>query len=247
MDLKIDLNADLGEHPNSNLDERIMPYLSSCNIACGGHIGNAKSVKDTVELAKQFSVKVGAHPSFPDSDNFGRKVMNIHPDKLKSSLKKQIDLVNDIAERSEVPLHHVKPHGALYNLAAYDQETSDLICEVITQVNPKLRLYGLAHATTEKVAGSYGLQFVAEAFADRQYMVDGSLMPRSEKGAVLSDEKHVLDQVEELAVNKRVFANRWILIDSETICLHSDTKGAVNLAAKIRKHLESKGAIIAAV
>ncbi|MEM0940035.1 MAG: 5-oxoprolinase subunit PxpA [Bacteroidota bacterium] len=247
MAFTIDLNADLGEHPNSDLDERIMPYLSSCNIACGGHIGNAESVKYTVELAKQFSIKIGAHPSFPDSINFGRKVMNIHPDKLKSSLKKQIDLVNDSAERSEIPLHHVKPHGALYNLAAYDQETSALICEVIAQINPKLKLYGLAHAIIEKVAGSYGLQFVPEAFADRQYRVDRTLLPRSEKGAVLSNEKNVLDQVEELVFNKRVFADCWISIDSETICLHSDTKGAINLAAKIRKHLESKGAIIAAV
>ena len=118
----IDLNADLGEHPSSEIDEEIMPYISSCNIACGGHIGDEESVRRTITLARKFNVSIGAHPSYPDKENFGRKVMLISPEDLKQEIFKQIELVSRICKEENVALHHIKPHGALYNQAAKNEK-----------------------------------------------------------------------------------------------------------------------------
>ena len=245
--VSIDLNNDLGEHPNSNLDEQIMPFLSSCNIACGGHVGDEKSVRETVLLAKKFNVAIGAHPSFPDRKDFGRKVINISNDELEQSIREQINLVHRICQEHEIQLHHVKPHGALYNQAAKDEKLSDLICSVIKSIDPAIKLYGLAHSITSTTAEKHGVEFVAEGFADRKYESDKTLMSRTKEKAVITSEKEVLQQVEEMVLNNRVFAKDWISIQAQTICLHSDTQGAVNLAGKIRHHLEAKGVYITSV
>ncbi len=247
MSVTIDLNADLGEHPETNLDALIMPFLSSCNIACGGHIGNKDSVKSTIKLAKEHSVRVGAHPSFPDKENFGRKVIKINDQELKGSLEEQIYLVKVHAEKVGLRLNHIKPHGALYNLASVDQHTSTLIGEVIKEIDDSLKLYGLAHSVMARTAHSMVIQFVAEAFADRKYLVNKTLMPRNKEGAVLIHEEEVINQANELVFNKRAFAEQWIEINAQSICLHSDTEGSVNLAAKIKKHLERQGAKICPV
>lgn len=246
MAKSIDLNSDLGEHPNSDLDERIMPFLSSCNIACGGHAGDADSIRKAIDLAAQHGVAIGAHPSYPDVENFGRIVLQVDHEVLAKSLLQQVSLVKEICQEKKAVLHHVKPHGALFNEAAKDEALSNLICSVVKEVDPSLLLYGLAHSVSESVARHQGLHFVPEAFSDRQYEPDRTLRSRQQEGALLS-KKEVLKQAEEIAVNQRVYAKDWVAIKAETICLHSDTEGAVNLAEKIRNHLESKGVQIAAV
>jgi len=245
--ISIDLNSDLGEHPGTDLDEQIMPFLSSCNIACGGHIGDEASVRQTIRLAKKHDVAIGAHPSYPDKENFGRKIIAISETDLKKSLSIQIGLVKQICEEESVLLHHVKPHGALYNLAAKNKQASQLISEIIRSINPLLKLYGLAGSITEEIALENELHFIGEAFADRRYLPDGTLMPRSRKEAVLTKETEVLRQAEEIAFNQRIMADNWIRVKAKTICLHSDTKGAILLAQRIKDHLVSKRAHITAV
>lgn len=243
----MDLNSDLGEHPDADLDEQIMPYISSCNIACGGHVGDADSVRRTIELAIANNVAIGAHPSFPDKKNFGREVIQMELAELKDLLREQIRLVQSVAKEMGAELHHVKPHGALYNHAAVDQATSKMLCELIFVIDPKLKLYGLAHSITEQVAEEMNVHFVGEAFADRRYEANKTLRSRKDSDAVLIQEEEVLKQVEELVLNKRAKSAEWISIDARTICLHSDTEGAVHLAKAIHTHLEQKGIHIAAV
>lgn len=247
MIIKIDLNSDLGEHPNTNLDEQIMPYISSCNIACGGHIGDAKSVKETIELANKYGVAIGAHPSFPDRKNFGREILKMDQEELRVSLRDQILLVKNLAEKQGIALHHVKPHGALYNHTAKDVDTSTLICDLIIEIDPELRLYGLAHSTMQRIAEEKKVNFIAEAFADRRYEIDKTLRSRSKNQSVLTEREGVLDQVQGLVFRNRVKSDDWISIKAQTICLHSDTKGAVILAKAIRTHLEEQGVGIHAV
>ncbi|MFK7951731.1 MAG: 5-oxoprolinase subunit PxpA [Ekhidna sp.] len=241
MPISIDLNADLGEHPNSNLDEQIMPYISSCNIACGGHAGNASTVRETIELAVKHNVAIGAHPSFPDRENFGRKMVKMEINELRNSLRDQMNLVISVLKEKGMKLHHVKPHGALYNYAAKDEVISKMICELVLEIDSELKLYGLAHSVTEEVANEMNVHFVGEAFADRRYEMDKTLRSRNENDAVLSSEQEVLEQVEQLVCHQRVKSDKWLPISAQTICLHSDTKGAVHLAQVIRNHLEQKG------
>lgn len=242
MSLTIDLNSDLGEHPGTSHDEHIMPFISSCNIACGGHVGNADSVEQTVERAIKYEVAIGAHPAFPDQENFGRKVIEIENDELASSIYEQIMLVKSMAESNGKELHHVKPHGALYNLAAANGEISKLIIDVVKRIDSKLKLYGLSHSTTQTVAEDEGIPFVGEAFADRKYESDLSLKSRKFDDAVISAEEEVLRQVEHLVLHKQVHSNEeWHKVESQTICLHSDTDGAIHLAEKIYNHLVKKG------
>ena len=247
MSISIDLNSDLGEHSDSHLDEQIMPYITSCNIACGGHVGDATSVKKTIELAMKHHVAIGAHPSFPDKENFGREVMSMNLEDLRTSVLEQVQLVKSSCEEMKINLHHIKPHGALYNLAANDEKISTMLCELLLALDPKVKLYGLAHSITERVAVSMNIDFVGEAFADRSYEMDKTLRSRKKKGAVIEDEEMVLRQVEELVCSGRVTSEEWLSISAQTICLHSDTKGAVNLAKSIRNHLEQKGVHIRSV
>ncbi len=244
--ISIDLNADLGEHPGSDLDEQIMPFISSCNIACGGHIGDEQSVRQTIRLAKKYDVAIGAHPSYPDKENFGRKIIEISKADLKQNLSAQIGLVQQICKEETVFLHHIKPHGALYNHAACDKNISQLILEVLKELVPDVFWMGLANSDTESTAKKNNHPFISEGFADRKYEPNGKLRSRSEKGAVLHGDE-VLVQVEELVMNHRVEANGWLPIEVQSICLHSDTEGAVTLAKEIRQHLESKGIQIAAI
>lgn len=242
----IDLNADLGEHPTSQLDEQIMPYISSCSIACGGHVGDEKSVRKTIQLAKKWGVAVGAHPSYPDKENFGRKVMEISSDSLCETLSNQIELVWKIACEEGVKMHHVKPHGALYNQAAQDKHIATLVVNVIKEVNPDMPYMGFANSESEIVARQNCCNFIAEGFADRRYEPSGALRSRALSGAVLAEEE-VLTQVQELVINQRVWAGQWIPLGVQSICLHGDTKGAVFLAKNIHNHLVSKGIRIVSV
>ncbi len=244
----IDLNSDLGEQADPSLDEQIMPYISSCNIACGGHAGNEESVRQTIDLAIKNNVAIGAHPGFPDRENFGRKIMEIDPEALADSIKKQVSLVKRLTEEAGQEMHHVKPHGALYNLASVDADTSRLIINALLEIDRDIRLYGLSHSETEREAKEAKIAFVGEAFADRKYELDKTLRNRKFDDAMIHEEEEVLAQVENITFHQQVFnADTALGIDARTICLHSDTKGAVNLARAIREHLERKGATITAV
>ena len=246
--IAIDLNSDLGEQADSILDEQIMPFISSCNIACGGHAGDKASVKRTIALAKKHEVAIGAHPSYPDRENFGRQIMEIEAEELMEHLDQQIRLVKELAEDAGQELHHVKPHGALYNLAAVDAEIAQLVVSVIQEIDPALKLYGLSHSEMEKEATYADAPFVGESFADRKYELDRTLRNRKYPDAVIVDEKKVLAQVENLVFQHVAYCNgNELEIYSQTICLHSDTEGAVNLAKAIYTHLENKGATITAV
>lgn len=242
----IDLNADLGEHPNSDQDKHIMPYISSCNIACGGHVGDAASVRQTILLAKQNQVAIGAHPSYPDREGFGRKIIQIQPQELADSIAEQIELVQRICNEEDALLHHVKPHGALYNHAASEHFISELILTVLKDVAPDSSWMGLANSESERVAKLANFPFIAEGFADRQYEPNGSLRSRTKQGAVLKP-KEVIRQVEELVLNHRAWTGEWLQLHIRSICLHGDTEGAVTLAKEINSHLVKQGVKIAAV
>ena len=243
---RIDLNADLGEHPNSNLDEQIMPFISSCNVACGGHIGDERSVRRTVLLARDHGVAVGAHPSYPDHENFGRKIITMQPQELADSISEQIGLVSRICDEEGVSMHHIKPHGALYNHAAAEPFISELILNVIKDIAPGVYWMGLANSESERIAKRENYPFIAEGFADRQYEPDGSLRSRTKEGAVLGHGA-VIEQVVELVVNHRVNTGEWLELDIQSICLHGDTEGAVTLAKEINHHLVNKGIQITSV
>lgn len=245
MTRAIDLNSDLGEQADSSLDREIMPYISSCNIACGSHAGNRDSILRTIELALNHNIIIGGHPSFPDRENFGREIIKISDRELADSLGEQIALIRTLAGQSGAEVTHIKPHGALYNLAAAEKKYARIVADVIQEIDPNLKLFGLAHSVSEEVAKSQGLKFIGEAFADRRYVGKNLLMSRKIAGAVLDDEREVLAQVENLVFKKKVEAmGGSIEIDAKTICLHSDTKGSVLLAKSIHTFIVDKGAQI---
>ena len=246
MNYSIDINADIGEHETDEIDKLIMPYIASCNIACGGHFGDQDSVDRTMHLAIKNKVSIGAHPSFPDKENFGRKVFSIPHDVLLNSLVEQISIIESSCKKNGVKMHHIKPHGALYNEGARNTELAEIICDAVLKANPKVPLYGLPNSYTEKIALKRGIPFIPEAFADRQYERDGSLRSRSLDNAVLSPEE-AIKQVKELVLHQRVKTPQWISIKAKTICLHSDTKGSAALAKKIHETLVSNGISICSV
>ncbi len=245
--MTIDLNSDVGEHPTNDLDEQIMCYISSCNIACGGHIGDEDSVRKTIKLANHHQVAIGAHPSYPDREYFGRKNMEITASDLIQSLTKQIQLVKQICEEEHVRLHHLKLHGALYNQAAKDRKLSELVLQVIKELIPDVPWMGLPNSCTQKVAKASHYPFISEGFADRKYLSDGNLMSRSLMGAVLFDKEDIIRQVEGMVLNHQVKADHWYPLKVQSICLHGDTKDAVILLKEIKQYLESKGILIAKV
>lgn len=247
----IDLNCDLGEWKTKDgfqRDETIMPYITSCNIACGGHIGDQQSVRETVELALRYGVKVGSHPSYPDKEHFGRVVPDIDEKELGYSLRTQIELVRNTVENHGETLHHVKPHGALYNHAAKDEKTARLVMEVIRESAPDVSVYLPPGSVSKVIAEEYGIPVVTEVFADRAYEDDLSLRSRGLEGAVLTDKATVLEQLELMIIRKKVnsYSGKLLSIHPETVCLHSDTPGATRLAASINSFLKSRDVEITA-
>jgi UPF0271 protein len=232
----IDINCDLGE--GGGMDAALMPLISSCNIACGGHYGNAESVDRTVELAKKNKVKVGAHPSYPDLANFGRKSLHMPAKALKESLHEQIDLVEQACQAQDVALHHIKPHGALYNDMRKSQNIADLVLEVLIERKTNLVVF-----VPPKVEFSQELpdsiRLWTEGFADRAYRKDLSLVPRTEKGAVLSDPATISERVANMATDGSVLTKLGKIIHQkfETICVHSDTPDALLILKAIHSKL----------
>jgi UPF0271 protein len=240
----IDLNCDMGEGYPS--DEALMAYISSANIACGYHAGDVDTMKRTIDLCMLHGVAIGAHPSYPDKENFGRTDLlggKVTLRNLPQIIETQIDLLQRMCEKAGTKLHHVKPHGALYNRAAIDKFASDVMCSSILSLNPSLVLYGLSGSEMEAAAQQSGLQFRREVFADRTYQDNGTLRPRSMPDALITDKKRSVQQVLQMIRDEQVTTVDGIIIPmkAETICIHGDGAHAVEFARTIYEELKRNG------
>lgn len=234
--MDIDLNADVGE--GAGQDALLMPVITSANIACGFHAGDPGIMRDTVAAAKANGVAIGAHPGFRDAAGFGRtEIVGVDVRELEDAVVYQIGALAGIAAAQGVRLQHVKPHGALYNMAARDAALAGAIARAVKAVDPSLILFGLAGSESISAAQRLGLATASEAFADRAYQADGSLVPRSQPGAVLHDTDVVVARAVEMA-RKRSF---------DTLCVHGDTPDAARLATLIRAALEASGIAVRSV
>ena len=225
--MRIDLNADVGE--GCAQDAALMRCITSANIACGLHAGDPAMMRNTVLLAREHGVAVGAHPGFADREHFGRRDLHLPPGEITDLVARQVDALAAIAAAAGIRLQHVKPHGALYNIAVRNRRVADAIGRGIESVDPSLILFGLPESELIAAGKVTGLRTGREAFADRAYRPDGTLVPRSEPGAVISDPEEVLARVVGLAQRPNV----------DTICVHGDTPGAADLALHIRAALEA--------
>lgn len=241
--MQIDLNCDMGEGFGRYVlgnDEAAMPFVSSVNVACGFHASDPSTMRRTVRLAKEWNVAVGAHPSFPDRVGFGRREMSASPAEIRDDVIYQVGALLAFCKAEGVPLRHVKPHGALYNLAARDIEVATAIAVAVRSVDPSLHLVGLCGSAMAAAAREEGLNFAAEAFADRGYRKDGRLVSRKEHGAVLDDPEVVAERVVRMVRDGEVITvdGTGISIVPKTVCVHGDTPGAVALLRAIRRRLE---------
>lgn len=241
----IDFNCDLGE--GSGRDAAIMPYISSCNIACGGHTGDEASIRETLTLAKKYQVKIGAHPSYPDPENFGRKILPLSPDRLTHSLVDQISLLEGLATSFDLTIHHIKLHGALYHQSANDTITAQLIVKMMRSYFPRYLLYVPHPTMLSHMAQEQGVQIKYEAFADRKYNTDLSLVSREHPHAVLLNQNEVLEQVKKIFMEGQVksITGNLVTIMAQTLCLHGDHPNAPEIAASIHNLIRNHGSIVA--
>jgi 5-oxoprolinase (ATP-hydrolysing) subunit A len=242
---KIDLNSDIGESFGPYLlgmDEDVLKYVSSVNIACGWHAGDPMVMKKTVELAVKLGVKIGAHPGLPDLMGFGRRVMAVTPEEAKAYVIYQVGALKAFVEAAGSQLQHVKPHGALYNMAAKDPKLSRAIAEAVKSVDDNLVLVGLSGSCLVTAAEEIGLRAAREVFADRAYSRDGSLVPRNEPGSMIEDEALALTRVIGMIKVGQVtpLTGEDIKIQADTICVHGDNLKALEFLRKIRTGLEKE-------
>lgn len=240
MRYTIDINADVGEGIGN--EPTLMPYLSSCNIACGGHAGTIETMRAAVTLAKQYGVKIGAHPSFPDAEHFGREPMDISFAALFISIQKQIDSLMHVLHEEHLNLNHVKPHGALYNLAANDEKIAMVIIEAMKRFMLPVKLYVPYKSVIADLAIQNNIPIVYEVFADRQYNNDLTLVSRKDKNALIHDPKVLVEHVYNMVVNQKVktLSGEEVSIIAETCCVHGDNPDAINLLKNLRRYLEDK-------
>ncbi len=247
--LHIDLNCDLGESYGRytvGMDEKIIPVVSSVNIACGYHAGDPTVMKRTVEAAAEHGVAIGAHPGFPDLHGFGRRRMEIASEDLTNMLVYQIGALQAFVKSQGLTLNHVKPHGALYNMAAVNRETARAIVRAVRMVDPGIILVGLAGSVLVDEGCSSGLNVASEVFADRTYQADGSLMPRTSPGAFVHDPGEAADRLTEIITTGHIKSVDGVPIKvaADTVCVHGDNEKSVLFALAIRKRLESSGVAI---
>lgn len=226
--MNININCDLGEGMNN--DAQLMPYLGSCNIACGGHYGNVETITAAIKLAQKHGVKVGAHPSFPDRHNFGRKIIKISRDDLQSSLYQQLLDFQQVCQALDEPMHHIKLHGALYNLAASNAEIAAVVLNVFAAIQADVKIYVPFNSAIAILADDY-FPIVFEAFADRSYNSDLSLVSRDEVGAVISDKKLAWQQVSTIIKTGSVktIDGSMAKIKADTFCVHGDQINALEI------------------
>jgi 5-oxoprolinase (ATP-hydrolysing) subunit A len=248
--VRIDLNADLGESFGAwpmGQDALLMPVVSSANVACGGHAGDPGTMRRTVRLARSHGVAVGAHPGYPDLLGFGRREMQMSPQEVEDLVVYQVSALAGIARSEGVRLQHVKAHGALYNQACRDEDLAEAIARAVVACDPSLVLFGLPDSALLQAGLDAGLPVAAEAFADRAYQPDGSLVSRSQPGSVIHDLDTVVARAVALVCEGSVEAidGARIAFEVDTLCVHGDTPGAAALAAALRRGLEDAGVTVA--
>ena len=241
MKLCVDLNADLGE--GSGYDAELFKLISSANIATGFHAGDSDTMHAAISAAKKHEVAVGAHPSFFDRENFGRKELTIANEEVFEAVAYQLGIFQAIASALDVRPNHVKPHGALYNMAVRDGKLADAIARAIESVDPRLILFAPEKSELASAGESHGLQIAREIFADRNYLNDGWLVPRTRPDALLHDPKEAAERVLRMLREGKVRSVEGgdVAVRGESICVHGDTPGAVEFARELRSLLEREG------
>ena len=241
----IDVNCDLGEGVVG--EALLMPYISSCNIACGGHFGDKKTIDETIELAIKNEVKIGAHPSFPDRINFGRKLLNISSEDLKKSIQSQLEVFAERLAVFNVKMHHIKAHGALYNLIAKDVEAATNYINSIEKFTKGVSVYVPYNSAIEKIAKERGVNIKYEAFADRNYNADLSLVSRSNKNAVISNPSAVFNHIKKMIETEKVLTIDKVVvpIKADTFCIHGDHKNTLEILKEITRLLYTQNIQIA--
>ena len=246
MSLVVDLNADLGE--GAGHDDELLALVTSANIACGFHAGDADTMRGSIEAARNRKVAVGAHPSLFDRENFGRKELPVKSDEVFDAVVYQLGIFQAIAEAANVRPNHVKPHGALYNMAVRDHELADAIGRAIAKVDKNLILFAPQNSELARAGTTNGLQIAHEVFADRNYLSDGSLVPRARPDALLHDPEEAAARVVRMLREGKVRSVDGVDVDvrAETICLHGDKPGAVDFARALKSRLEKESVIVRA-
>jgi 5-oxoprolinase (ATP-hydrolysing) subunit A len=247
---RIDLNSDLGESFGTyriGMDEEVIPLISSANIACGFHASDPMVMRKTVELVKKSGVGAGAHPGFPDLIGFGRRNMKVSPAEAKAYVQYQIGALYAFCRACSIELIHVKPHGALYNMAGKDYALAKAICEGIAEIDDKLILLALSGSEMIRAAKDVGIRAASEVFADRAYEEDGSLVARSKPNAMITDENEAIRRVVRMAKEGKVTAvtGKDISIQSDSVCVHGDNAKALQFVQKIRSALTAEGIEVA--
>jgi UPF0271 protein len=246
---RVDLNADVGESFGIYVlghDSALVPWLTSVNIACGFHAGDPAIMRETVALARSHAVAVGAHPGFPDLAGFGRREMRMSPREVEDLVVYQVGALAAVAAVQGVTLRHVKPHGALYTMAAADPALADAIARAVAAVDSRLVLVGLSGSALVRAGAQAGLSTASEAFADRAYERDGTLTPRSRPDAVLDDPALVCSRAVAMVHEQGVTTTDGtrVPLQVDTICVHGDTPGAAGMARRIRTALEQAGVVV---
>lgn len=244
--ISIDLNCDMGESYGVyklGYDEEAMPYVTSINVACGFHASDPGNMWQTIRLAKKYGVAIGAHPGFPDLVGFGRRSMAASPEEIKADVIYQIGALWAFCQAEGMKMQHVKVHGALYNQAEKDITVALAVAEAIKAVDPELYMLCLANSEMVKAAKQVGIKYVEEAFADRAYTAQGSLVSRKLAGSVIHDANLSAERVLDMVKHKQVTAidGAIVPIHAQTICVHGDTPGAVDMIKAIRAKLEQEG------
>ena len=250
--LVVDLNCDMGESFGAwkmGNDAALLDHVTSANIACGFHAGDPTTIRKTIELALEKKVAIGAHPGYPDLQGFGRRSMTIKPDEVFDLVLYQVAAVKGICESLGGRLHHVKPHGALYNQAVNDRNLSAAIARAVAKADPNLIYFGLAGSQMLADAEELGLRTAAEVFADRTYRSDGTLTPRTEPNAFIRNIEQSISQVLQMVGTRTVttIAGEAVPIEAETICIHGDSPGALDFAIAIRQALSDANVMVQAV
>jgi UPF0271 protein len=248
---RIDINCDMGESYGAwktGDDAAVMPYITSANIACGFHGGDPATIRQTVRLALDHGVAVGAHPSLPDLQGFGRRAMKITPQDMYDLVVYQAGAVEAFARAAGARLHHVKCHGALYNMAANDEALSEAMARAVRDLGGNLILYALSNSLMMHIAKTQGLQVAGEVFADRGYSDDGTLAPRDRPGGMIEDASQAVERALAMVEKGYVVAlsGKPVPVSADTLCLHGDQPGAVAFAKAISRALKEKGIEIAA-
>jgi UPF0271 protein len=250
--MRVDLNADIGESfgvYTAGSDERLLASVTSGSIACGYHAGDPSVMRRTVRLAARSGVAIGAHPGFPDLVGFGRREMNVDPQEIADFVLYQVGALSAIARAEGMRLQHVKPHGALYSMAVRRRDVAEAIAAAVASLDEPLVIIGLPGSELLSAGQRYGLRVAAEGFADRAYERDGSLTPRNREGAVLQDPLSAADRAVAMIRDGRIEARDGssLQLSVDTICIHSDTRGAADVAAAVRARLTQAGIVVAAL